>query len=862
MAYNLETLIQTVEPILNPHPHHPWLLRPVHRPQLQSLIDKARSLAQLFENCLPTMAMDARVADLEARIRDAVYEAEDAIEFHFVDQLRASRLRQRFEISLPNLQNIIRDFDLVREEIMKLIDGSQKMNKNNPSPSSSSVPASPANPENTIEGLSNELIKLKEKLTGHEKKLEIIPIVGMGGIGKTTLARNLYDDPLIVSHFDKSAWATVSQDYDLNKLLLDLLQSATGDLSNEICREGIHKLILRLYQMLYGRRYLIVLDDIWSSKAWDDLKTCFPDNGQGSRVVVTTRELSLANYVASEILHCRMNLLDDDQSWNLLRRKVFREENCPTELEIVGKKIAGDCSGLPLAIHAVGGVLVRLDRCRESWESVADDVRLVVANENEHFSSILSLSYNHLPYYLRPCFLYMSAFPEDFEVKRSNLIRLWVAEGFVKPILGKSLEEAAQVYLQELVDRNLLLVCREEIKGRVKSYMMHDMMRELCIRKAREEDFLFPSRSSTDDISPEEMLQSRRLSVHSRLCANRIAKSRKLRIVNRTMMCFIRRWSSYESELSFSESRALRVLSAEEVKVSNQDKRLMNLRYLSSDIDLDLGGNLRAPFYNLQTLIIKRKPGVTTSSLIGSNVTWCLMNMPRLRHVKFIDTSMTLNSPGEDEVVVLEDLQTLSPVVINETFPRVLKLFPNLKKLGIRRHGELVIVSTIDLNYLSKLETLKCLCDLGTEAPSILSLLVFPHSLKKLILYQCSIPLDYSDRIGELPNLEILNLSSCLFESQTWEVGKGGFGRLRMLRLHRVDMVTWRADERHYPRLEQLDIRNCFRLEEIPSGIGEIPTLQIINVHKTMSPSAVESLRRIQEEQLEYGNSLQVRFFL
>ncbi|KAK4405534.1 putative late blight resistance proteinR1A-10 [Sesamum angolense] len=183
---------------------------------------------------------------------------------------------------------------------------------------------------------------------------------------------------------------------------------------------------------------------MWNTKAWDDVRMFFPDNNNRSRVLLTTRELDVANYVDSSSTYHQMHLLNKYESWSLLHQKVFGKDDCPPELEKIGRSIASDCGGLPLAIHVICGLLSEAKGRRGSWEHVANDVKAAIAEKDKQFSNILSLSYNHLPYLLKPCFLYMGAFPEDHEIRASKLIRIWVAEGFLKSKGDKILEEIAE----------------------------------------------------------------------------------------------------------------------------------------------------------------------------------------------------------------------------------------------------------------------------------------------------------------------------------------------------------------------------------------------------------------------------------
>ncbi|XP_042041290.1 putative late blight resistance protein homolog R1A-10 [Salvia splendens] len=193
----------------------------------------------------------------------------------------------------------------------------------------------------------------------------------------------------------------------------------------------------------------------------------FPDNSNGRRIVITTRDSEVAEQVASsKILH-RVNFLDEYVCRDLLCQIVFGEDDCPDELKGLVSKILSDSSGLPFPIHVIGGLLSKVERSRDVWENVSKDVKaLIVESDEQRLSNILSLSYNHLPFHLKPCFSYMGAFPEDYIIKGSRLKSLWIAEGIVKSNRDKSLEEVGKDYLKALVDRNLLLVRRKKHNGK------------------------------------------------------------------------------------------------------------------------------------------------------------------------------------------------------------------------------------------------------------------------------------------------------------------------------------------------------------------------------------------------------------
>ncbi|XP_051114597.1 putative late blight resistance protein homolog R1B-8 [Andrographis paniculata] len=878
MAYNLESLAQILHQLLLPdhHSRRPWFLDPSQTSDFQSLLTKSYFLRDFFQHSSSSITPPQARTTLESRIRDAACHAEAIISSHLADKLTIPRIKgQRVMIPFPDLLRVINDiqFERILEDIVKLMDEShqtQVRRRIDSTTESSQIVStsqfSDLNPDQIVLGLADDLIQLKHRLLGQDpdSKLEILPIVGMGGIGKTTLARTLYDDPVLTPHFDIRGWVTISQTFNVREILLSLIKQVSPEkLTDEIIKKDDSELIVRLYQNLWGRRFLIVLDDVWSPKVWDEIKTIFPDEATGSRIVVTTRERSVANFVAGNDEQHHMKFLNESESWNLFCRKVFVEK----PLINIGRKIAKGCRGLPLAIHVVGGVLARADRTIESWRRVADDVCSTMANSDAQFSNILSLSYNHLPDYLRPCFLYMSTFPEDHEIQSSKLVNLWVAEGFLKPISGKSLEDAAEVYLKELVERNLLLVCKIEAKRNVKTYIMHDLLRDLCLRKAEEEKFVFVVGKSIRGFIPSDAAQLRRLSVRG---CNREAcfhESVDLASVTHTFLLNSLNCSYFvdpdQPHLYVFRMRLLKVLDILALKLVDLPEsveQLVNLRYIAARFQLDskLPSSISA-LCNLQTLIFSQE------QYFGATVEEILFEMPEfLRHVRYkgIYPLYHVRDGEWEKLAVQENLQTLSYVAVDNQFPKILEATPNLKTLGIFEHEEMSLSVCIDLSRMDKLEVLKCR-SLSTypkdEYSTLLCFLILAPWLKKLSLRNLRIPPKWMGKVGALHNLQILKLRGCIFRHLAWEPSEGEFVELRLLVLENLDLMKWEADATHYPRLEHLVIRDCGKLE-IPCDLGNIMTLETIELHRP-TLGLRESARKIQDEQAELGNdSLQVRY--
>ncbi|XP_042021307.1 putative late blight resistance protein homolog R1B-16 isoform X2 [Salvia splendens] len=696
-------------------------------------------------------------------------------------------------------------------------------------------------------GFDDVLLRMLDKITGGGLDLQIIPIVGMGGIGKTTLAGNLYVSPLVQHHFDVRAWSTISQKYNAREILrqvLDQLGKWDGsDLSED-------ELGLHLYQYLIGRRYFIVMDDMWNIEAWDGVRRFFPDNSNGSRIVVTTR---LSN-LASEFNYSNgldLKLLDEDVCWNLFSKTVFGEESCPLELEDIGKKIVRGCKGLPLSVAVIGGLLSKSERTKESWRLFEKNISSIVnLDDNESCLQVLYMSYNNLPVHLKPCFLYMGRYDEDDEIPVSQLIILYIAEGFVKAINGKSLEEAAEDYVEELVNRNMLIVEKRRHSGKLKSLKMHDLMRDVCLREARKLKFLcvLHEQSIPQGIYSQRRIKSTLLEYPSQLLQSLGSAS------------LVRSFFGSGPTYSF---RLLRVgfleecLEEEDGHENYEEFFLerLNLRLLVVNVEepSPIIPSSVSFLWNLQTLILLCDVKYSVFEI------W---KMPQLRHVMTkrggkLNADYLPGPPSGEQDIVLENLQTLYTVKNLKFGAGVLKRIHNMKKMKL--YYEDISIEEEEEGYclnnlccLNKLETLRIWCyddyrHLGQEVS-------FPYSLKKLVLINTYLRWeDMKTKIGALPLLEVLKLKWNSFIGSEWETCEDQFLNLRFLLIEECDLECWITYNTHFPRLEHLVICDLLLLSEIPMSIGDIPTLQSIKVERC-SDSVVDSAEIIKEEQEEFGN--------
>ncbi|KAL2465048.1 Disease resistance RPP8-like protein 3 [Abeliophyllum distichum] len=739
--------------------------------------------------------------------------------------------------------------------------------------------------KSTMVGLDDELIQILEWLERDSLQLDTLSIVGMAGIGKTTFARKVYDHQRIQMIFHIRVWVTVSQKYNERKIVLDLLDSMKK-LTDEMHKET-SDLKQVLYQNLKGWRYLIIMDDIWDTEVWNDIRCLFPDDKNRSRIMLTTRLESVAVHVNSNALH-RMRFLNDDESWNLfcekvfgatindderwnlLCKKVFGEDCCPRELNQIGTKIAKDCRGLPLAIVLIGGLLSKSTKTQSYWEYVVKNLSSFITSNDDQCKKIMDLSYDNLPDHLRVCFRYMGIFPEDYEILVSKLVKLWIAEGFIEPVTSKSLEDVAEEYLLNLVERSLILVSKRSSKGKTKMCKIHDLLHELCVREARKESFFhvtdrslngLPKDISTSHVTgkslydlPTNFISLRRLSIHPNTETNFVHAESLPTSTVRSVLNFD---PMLHLSVEFLNSRLLRVLDVNSFDIPTEILKLVNLRYLACASFPRKFPSSLYKLRNLQILILR----CTESSFDLPPEIW---RMPQLRHVH-LDKVNLLDPPkaGVEEehcLTILEDLQTLSTVINFRCTEDILRRIPSLKKLGILYADIRVDWSDYYLNNLARLqnlEALKCLFDV--PYPPFLQNLTFPTSLKKLTLRGSFLPWKDITIIGSLPNLQVLKLKRNAFSGLVWEPKEEQFLQLTFLLLEENNMKEWKADRIHFPKLQHLILHKCRHLIEVPCGIGDIPTLQKIELYYC-SNSLVNSAKNIYEEQCDEGNKvLQVR---
>ncbi|KAL6658514.1 hypothetical protein ACP70R_004100 [Stipagrostis hirtigluma subsp. patula] len=365
--------------------------------------------------------------------------------------------------------------------------------------------------EEDLVGIEDNADKLKQWLVGdlEENRNKTVSVWGMGGAGKTTLVHHVYR--AVKEAFDTVAWVTVSKNYQVEDLLKKIAREF-GIITDASNMEMI-SVVEVIRNHLEGKKYILVLDDVWEKDVWiNNIMAIFPANCT-SRFVLTSRNYEVAS-LATNNCAIKLERLEDSNSWKLFCKLVFQnndDKRCPPELQDLAAKFLQKCDGLPIAIACIGRLLSCKPATYPAWKNLYEELLRSSKNVIPNVDVIIKSSLEDLPYELKNCLLHCAIFPEDHELKRRRLLRHWITAGFIKGTDNKTMEQVAEGYLYELINRSLLQVVEKNEFGRVKSCRMHDIIRQLALEKSKIECFgtiYDGSKTFSVDIT-------RRLSIHS-----------------------------------------------------------------------------------------------------------------------------------------------------------------------------------------------------------------------------------------------------------------------------------------------------------------------------------------------------------
>ncbi|CAO2148233.1 unnamed protein product [Urochloa humidicola] len=321
------------------------------------------------------------------------------------------------------------------------------------------------------------IFKLME--SNRSKHITVLPIVGVGGVGKTTLAQLVYKDPNVESQFQIKIWICVSDKFDVTRLTKEMLECVSVQKQAET--GNLNKLQEDLEKQMKFRRFFIVFDDVWDDmdhNSWNKLMAPLRCNqAMGNMILVTTRKLSIAD-VTKTGEPVKLDALKSDDFWMLFKSCAFGNEQYDEDegLCFIGKKIAKDLGGNPLAAKTVGALLKRNINV-DNWNSILESKEWKSLQVNEGIMPALKLSYDHLPEHLQQCFRYCCLFPKDYYFDEARLIRMWISQGFVRGRhTGKKQEDAGKGYLTDLVNSGFF----QHESYSSDTFVMHDLLHDLA----------------------------------------------------------------------------------------------------------------------------------------------------------------------------------------------------------------------------------------------------------------------------------------------------------------------------------------------------------------------------------------------
>ncbi|KAL7176927.1 hypothetical protein ACSBR2_030292 [Camellia fascicularis] len=523
--------------------------------------------------------------------------------------------------------------------------------------------------DDEVVGIESPKYELISRLIDqNQSQRAVISVVGMGGIGKTTLAKKVYDSQKVVAHFNRKAWITISQSYKPEELLKTMIKELSG--IYVLPDEGIESLIVKLRGYLSEKR-----------------------NFSGSR---SRASGPIPREGLETLLHESLPI----GLWGSLS----------PELEEVSQAIVRKCQGLPLAIAVIGGLLSTKNKGISEWQKFYGSINSELERNPElkSISKILLLSYNDLPHHLKSCFLYFGIMPEDYSIKAGRLIRLWIAEGFVEEQNGKTLEEVAEEYLTELIHRRLVLVSITKFDGRVGWCHVHDVVREIILSMCKE----FSLCQILEKENSSFNATTRQLSMHIRYCnMDKVMKSISKSPV-RSVFLF------QEGELPkkpllgtlAANFKLLKVLDLENAPLDQLDEEVGNLfllRYLRiRRTRVEIIPKSIGKLQNLQTLDLKHSP--------VRELPFDISRLHKLQHL--IAYSRNYKSEYFNHIIGvkiqggiggLEELQSLWYVETNHGLIKQLENLRQLRKLGITKmeteHGRGLCAAIEKMKYLQHL---------------------------------------------------------------------------------------------------------------------------------------------------------------
>ncbi|KAJ9159179.1 hypothetical protein P3X46_024701 [Hevea brasiliensis] len=730
-----------------------------------------------------------------------------------------------------------------------------------------------------------------------EDDLCVIPIIGMGGVGKTTLAQIAFNDEQVKKSFELKAWVCVSEEFDVVKITRAILQAITLE---SFDKEDLNLLQVRLKEKLSGKKFILVLDDVWNENydLWDIVRRPFVTASPGSKIIVTTRNEGVAS-IMGNVPAYSLQVLEDDECLSLFLQHALGTRNFDSypNLKLIGEEIVKRCKGLPLAAKAIGGLLRRKQNCDE-WEDILNSRIWDLPEERSVIFPALRLSYHHLPSHLKRCFAYCAIFPKDYEFNENELVLLWMAEGFLQQIKGKKqMEVLGLEYFGDLLSRSFF----QQSSSNSSRFVMHDLIHDLAQSIAEDVCFSLEDRLESDKfVMNFEKVRYASFNHHRYDISQRFEVFYKMKNL-RTFLALPALLAS-DSDWCYlpykvlqdllTRLQCLRILSLSGYRIKEIPDSISNLKHLRhlniSHCAVQCLPESVSALSNLQTLILRRcsklsKLPAGTGNLINLRhlditCTHNLLEMPlgigKLTDLQFLP-KFIVGTCGGLKIKELKDLLQLQKglsitglhhvVDVRDARVANLKQKQGLDELAFEwiddfydsrsKRNEMQVLNFLEPHQNLKRLTIKFYC--GTEFPSWLGDSSFSN-LTHLELCDCrkstSLP-----SLGQLPSLQDLSIRGM---NAVKYVGIEFYGdlspsfvyfpSLKILKFE--DMQEWHewsfhgvTEEGIYPNLLELTIKNCPKLNgNLPSHFLSLYSLHIFKCPSLTGPLiSLPSLREL-----------------
>ncbi|CAO2142757.1 unnamed protein product [Urochloa humidicola] len=626
-------------------------------------------------------------------------------------------------------------------------------------------------------------------LAHKENKTYKIGIVGTGGVGKTTLAQSIYNHNKIKGSFSKQAWICVSQEYSEDTLLKNVLRNIGEYYKPD---ETVGELKRKLSVAVENKKIFLVLDDMWKHEAWTNLLRTPLNTAAVATIMVTTRNDVVARAIGVEDVH-QVQLMSDDVGWELLWKSMHINEEIEVQnLRTTGEEVVRMCGGLPLAIKVLASVLASKEKTENQWRQVLKNSAWSMSNIPIELRGALYLSYDDLPWHLKQCFLFCTLYPEDYNMSRDDLIRYWVAEGFVQEQGDQLLEDTANEYYNELIYRYLLHPDPQYADYSV--CKMHDLLRRLGQYLSHDEYFC----GDLQSLEAKTLLKLRHISIVTDKDSIMLPNVNRENMRARTLLIHCSKSIIVEQAI-FKRLPYIRVLDLTSSTIRVVPMCIGTLIHLQS---LDLDGtdisNLPESICSLKFLQILNLQQCHALHSLPMAIT----ELCSLRRLGLCGTPINQVPRGISELKSLNDLQGFPVGHCSDNSDRMQDGW-NLDELG-------------PLLHLRKLDMVKLE---GASPCSADSLLMDKKFLKELSLH-CTECTDEPYCEDDVINIE-RTFEKLIPPQSIEDIGiEDFFGRR---------YPAWLATTTHFPSLQYLKLVDCKYCEHLPP-IGQLHNLKFLKI--------------------------------